>query len=208
GQYDQTHNFKIGFTYDTPFGRGQTYLTHGPGAWILGNWRFAGVLTYGNGLPVSLTSSYVLPLYGSTNGRSTPYVTSFNGWQPNWNGKFDPTVDNFFVPWCNSASAACNGPFPYQGLNTSRDGVGNMTHYNPKVLQFPALNENVSLTRSFPIKEEIRLEFRAEAFNLLNRVRFGTGSVNLQDPNFGHLTSSGDLLNTPRQLQLALKLYF
>jgi hypothetical protein len=39
-------------------------------------------------------------------------------------------------------------------------------------------------------------------------VRFGTGSINLQDQNFGHLTSSSDLLNTPRQLQLALKAYF
>jgi len=43
---------------------------------------------------------------------------------------------------------------------------------------------------------------------LFNRVRFGTGSTQCQDPNFGRLSSSGDLLNTPRQLQLALKLYF
>jgi hypothetical protein len=59
-----------------------------------------------------------------------------------------------------------------------------------------------------PIHESIRLQFRAEAFNIFNRTRFGTGTTLLQDPNFGHLTSSGDLLNTPRQLQLALKLYF
>jgi hypothetical protein len=54
----------------------------------------------------------------------------------------------------------------------------------------------------------MRIEFRAEAFNLFNRVRFGTGSTQLQDQNFGKLTSSNDLLNTPRQLQLALKFYF
>ena len=52
------------------------------------------------------------------------------------------------------------------------------------------------------------MEFRAEAFNVFNRVRFGTGSTQIQSQNFGHLTSSGDLLNSPRQLQLALKLYF
>ena len=73
---------------------------------------------------------------------------------------------------------------------------------------FPNLNENLSVTRSFPIREAIRMEFRAEGFNVLNRVRFGTGSTQIQNQNFGHLTSSGDLLNTPRQLQLALKLYF
>ena len=52
------------------------------------------------------------------------------------------------------------------------------------------------------------MEFRAEGFNVFNRVRFGAGDLNLQDQNFGRLTSSSDLLNTPRQLQLALKLYF
>jgi hypothetical protein len=66
----------------------------------------------------------------------------------------------------------------------------------------------MSVTRLFPIHESVQLEFRAEAFNGFNRVRFGTGSTQLQDPNFGRLTGSGDLLNTPRQLQLALKLYF
>jgi hypothetical protein len=48
----------------------------------------------------------------------------------------------------------------------------------------------------------------AEAFNVFNRVRFGTGSLSLQDANFGKLASSGDLVNTPRQMQLGLKLYF
>jgi hypothetical protein len=52
------------------------------------------------------------------------------------------------------------------------------------------------------------MEFRAEGFNVFNRVRFGPGDLNLQDANFGHLTSSSDLLNSPRQLQLALKMYF
>ncbi|HEY3741345.1 MAG TPA: carboxypeptidase-like regulatory domain-containing protein [Bryobacteraceae bacterium] len=211
GQFDITHNFKLGFVYDTPFGKNRKYFTSGPAAWILGNWGVNGVLTYASGQPVGITSSYVLPLYGSTNGRSTPYITSYTGWQPNYNGKFDPTVDNFFVPYCNTASASCSGPFPYQGVVTSGidTGFGNATRFNPKLRQFPNLNENLSLSRSFPIRGEgRRLEFRAEGFNVFNRTRFGTGSVNLQDPNFGHLTSSADLLNTPRQLQLALKLYF
>jgi hypothetical protein len=101
-----------------------------------------------------------------------------------------------------------SGPFPKQGLGTAYNGFGNATRYNPKVRQFPNLTENMSVTRIFPIHESIRMEFRAEAFNVFNRVRFGTGPTQLQDANFGRLTSSSDLLNTPRQLQLALKLYF
>ena len=72
----------------------------------------------------------------------------------------------------------------------------------------PNLNENVSVIRNFPVRESLRFEFRAQAFKLLNRVRFSSGSTSLQSQNFGRLTSSADLLNTPRQLQLALKLYF
>jgi hypothetical protein len=210
GQFDVTHDFKAGFVYDLPFGKGRQYLTHGFASWILGNWGINGILTYASGLPVAVTSSYTLPLY-ATGARSIPYVTSYNGWQPNWNGSFDPTVDTFLVPYCG-ATGSCTGPFPHQGdLNNPQDGnlgFGNMTRYNPKVRQFPNFNENLAVARSFPIKESIRLEFRAEAFNIFNRVRFGTGDVQLQDANFGKLTSSSDLLNTPRQLQLAMKLYF
>ena len=202
GQFDTTHNFKVGFVYELPFGKGRSYLNHGPAAWILGDWGVNGVLTYASGQPIALNSSYVLPLYGSSNGRPVPYVTSYTGWQPTWkNGSFDPSVDNFFVPYGS-------GPFPLQGQNTPYNGFGNATRFNPKVRQFGAYNENLSVARSFRFKERYRFEFRAEGFNVFNRVRFGTGTTNLQDPNFGHLTSSGDLLNTPRQLQLAGKIYF
>lgn len=198
GEYDVTHNFKFGFVYDLPFGKGRQYLTHGLGAWILGNWGINGVLTYSSGTPVGVTSTYALPLY-STAARSTPYITSYTNWQPQWkNGNFDPTVDNFLT------AAA----FPAQGLSSPDNAFGNSTRYNPKLRTFPNLNENVSVMRAFPIRESIRFEFRAEAFNLFNRVRFGTGNVSIQNQNFGKLTSSADLLNTPRQLQLALKLYF
>ncbi len=208
GEFDVTHDFKAGLVYDLPFGKGRQHLTHGPAAWILGDWGVNGVLTYASGLPVAITSSYVLPLYGATNGRSIPYISSYTGWQPNWNGNFDPSVDSFLVPYCTAKTANCTGPFPNQGLTTADNGFGNATRYNPKVRQFPNLNENLALARTFHIKESVRMEFRAEAFNVFNRVRFGAGDLNLQDQNFGRLTSSSDLLNSPRQLQLALKLYF
>ena len=114
---------------------------------------------------------------------------------------FDPSVDSFFVPYGT-------GPFPLQGTGTALNGLGNETRYNPKLRLFPNLNENLSIAKSFPLKEKVRIDIRAEAFNVFNRVRFGTGSTQLQSTTFGKLTSNGDLLNTPRQMQLAAKLYF
>ncbi len=66
----------------------------------------------------------------------------------------------------------------------------------------------MSVTKSFPIHEKMRVEFRAEAFNVFNRVRFGTGSTQLQNSQFGVLVGAGSQINTPRNLQLALKFYF
>jgi hypothetical protein len=199
GQYDVTHNFKLSAVYDLPIGKGKPFLNKGVGAYVLGGWRLSAIGFYSSGQPIGVTTSYSLPIF---NGRTPAYVTSYDGWRAQTkSGSFDPQVDNFFVPYGS-------GPFPLQGTNTPLNGLGNETRYNPKVRQFPNLNENLSLAKTFQIREKLRLDFRAEAFNVFNRVRFGTGSTQLQSTTFGHLTSNGDLLNTPRQMQFAAKLYF
>ena len=120
------------------------------------------------------------------NGRSTPYTTCYDGWAgATQGGSFDPPA-----PVAPFLRAVQSGPFPAQGLN-ALNRFGNTTRYNPKLRTFPSLTENMSVTRVFPIHESIRLEFRAEAFNVFNRVRFGTGPTQLQDPE----------LRTPHQLK-------
>jgi len=203
GQYDVTHNFKIGLVYDLPFGKSKRFLTSGVAAAVLGNWRVSSTDFYSSGQPLSIGTNTSLNIF---NGRTPAYVTSYDGWLATPKGnKFDPSVDNIFVPYQT-------GPFPVQNSNIPGfNGIGNVTRYNPKARQFGNFNENISIAKAIPIRESIRVEFRAEAFNVLNRVRFGIGPntpTTVQDPNFGHLTSSGDLLNTPRQIQFALKLYF
>ncbi len=197
GQYDVTHNIKFGVVYDLPFGKGRKYLTSGIASAVLGNWRVSSTNYYASGQPVGISTTVAQNIFG---GRNVPFITSYDGWQPaQWkNGSFDPAVDNFLVPYKT-------GPFPDQSLYT---GIGNATRYNPKVRQFANLNENVSIGKVFPIHESLRLDFRAEAFNVFNRVRFGTGNTSLQSTAFGRLSGSNDLLNTPRQMQFALKLYF
>ena len=204
GEYDVTHDFKFSAVYDLPFGKGRKYATHGPAAWVVGGWRISSINLYASGTPVGVSTSYSLPIYASGDAGATrqpAYVTSYNGWQPSYSGSFDPSKDNFFVPYGT-------GPFPTQGAGTAYNLIGNETRFNPKLRLFPNLNENMSATKTFPIRESMRLEFRAEAFNVFNRVRFGTGSTQLQSQTFGVLSGSGSQLNTPRQLQLALKLYF
>jgi hypothetical protein len=77
------------------------------------------------------------------------------------------------------------------------------------VRAFPNYNENVSLAKAFRLTEQKRLDFRWEAFNLFNRTVFdatnSSTTTNLDSPLFGVISSQ---LNAPRQMQLALKLYW
>ena len=53
--------------------------------------------------------------------------------------------------------------------------------------------------------EKMKVQFRIEAFNLFNRTVFDTGSTNLDSATFGLVTSQ---VNNPRQMQVALKIYW
>ncbi len=66
-------------------------------------------------------------------------------------------------------------------------------------------NVDLGLVRSFRIGGERQVQFRLEAFNVLNRVQRGLPVASLNAPNFGVITSTaGDA----RILQLALKYVF
>jgi hypothetical protein len=55
------------------------------------------------------------------------------------------------------------------------------------------------------MREGSKLQFRAEAFNSLNHPQFGGVQDTFGDSNFGDVTSQ---VNSPRQIQLGLQLYF
>ena len=202
GQFDVTHNFKLAGIYELPFGPGKSMFNKGVSAFVIGGWRVSGVALYSSGLPLGLGTSVGTPSVLFAGG-NRPLISTYDGWRgATAAGDFNPSTDRFVQP----ASF-----FPAQVGNQfagTTQYFGNQTRYNPKFRQLPNLTENLSIAKSFRISEKARLDFRAEAFNLFNRQRFGTGSLQIQNSQFGQLTSSGDLLNSPRSMQMALKLYF
>jgi hypothetical protein len=190
GQFDQTHVFKFSTLYDLPFGKGRKWMNHGFLTHVIGGWRVSAIQVYSSGLPIALQRNNPLPIF---NGITRPLIDTYDNWRgPIAGDKFDPNVDRFFQP---------KSFFPAQPAGA----FGNATRYNPKVRTFWGQNENVSLAKSFPIRENFRVDLRAEAFNVLNRTIFGTGSTNLDSATFGLVTNQA---NDPRQMQLALKLYW
>jgi hypothetical protein len=189
GQFDQTHILKLSTLYELPFGRGRRWLREGIASHIIGGWRLSGIQFYSSGFPLAISRNNPLPLF---NASARPFVTAFDNWRaPVQGDEFDPGVDRFLD----------RAAFPAQPAHL----FGNATRYNPKVRTFPSFNENVSLAKSFQFSESARLDFRWEAFNLFNRVLFNTGSTNLNSNTFGVVNGQ---VNDPRQMQLALKLYW
>ncbi|MGH9720459.1 MAG: TonB-dependent receptor domain-containing protein, partial [Bryobacteraceae bacterium] len=189
GQYDLTHAVKMSTIFELPFGKGRKWLnTGGLVNAILGGWRLGGIQTYFSGNPIALTRNNPFPIF---NGTTRPTVTSYDNWRAPLKGDdFDPGVDRFLD----------RSVFPAQP-----SAFGNVTRYNPNVRSFPNFNENVSLGKSFAFGESRRVDFRWEAFNLLNRVRFGTGSASLDSQTFGVVNTQA---NDARQMQVALKIYW
>ena len=69
----------------------------------------------------------------------------------------------------------------------------------PGILQF-----DLGVSRLFPVRERQRIEFRAEAFNALNRLNASNPTATLNSANFGKILSAAD----PRIMQVALKFVF
>jgi len=191
GRYDQTHAVKLSTIYELPFGKGRKWMNQGGLAnGLLGGWRISGIQSYFSGFPLALTRNNPFPIF---NGGTRPTVTSYDNWRAPLKGDdFDPAVDRFLD----------RSVFPAQ----QPIAFGNVTRLNPKVRAFPTFNENISIGKSFPLfSESRRLDVRWEAFNLFNRVVFGTGSTSLDSTAFGVVTNQA---NAQRQMQVALKLYW
>jgi hypothetical protein len=62
-------------------------------------------------------------------------------------------------------------------------------------------NMDLSISKSFSIAENKRLQFRAESFNFTNTPAFGQPGATLNGLGVGQITSAGD----PRRIQFGLK---
>ncbi|HYP13379.1 MAG TPA: hypothetical protein VEQ63_05615, partial [Bryobacteraceae bacterium] len=79
------------------------------------------------------------------------------------------------------------------------------TRFNSIRTERPA-SADVSLFKTFPIRERLRLQFRAEAFNLTNTPWFPAPATGLGSTNAGVVTLAQQ--NDPRNIQLALRVTF
>jgi len=200
-QSDQTHSIKLNYSYELPFGKGKKWANQGIAGHVVGGWRIAAVQTYNSGTPMSISPGYNLRIPGAGNRIS---VTDYEGWRavPK-NGKFDPFVDVWWDVNVMNKTPATSVPSGAK-VWVSKTQFGNATQRNPKIRSPWNHGENVSVARTFKFTERFRLDLRWEAFNLLNRHRWGGPSSSLTSNNFGQVLSASGV----RQMQGGLKLYW
>jgi hypothetical protein len=187
GRFDQTHSIKLNTVYELPWGPGKRWLTSGAASHILGGWRIAAVQSYVSGLPIGVTTSAPLPIF---NGTNRPNLTGADWRAPLAGDEFDPLVDRFL----NRAAFV-------QPVGE----LGNAPRINGDVRRFWNLSENISVAKTISVADGLRLDVRMEAFNVFNRVVWGAPNTDFNSANFGQITTQG---NSPRQMQLGLKLYW
>ncbi len=165
--------------WDLPFGKS------GPSAvrFIIGGWQANAIATIEKGSPISLAASV-------TGGGNRPNVVA---------GISDRVENQSLNQWFNKDAFSIPTDYTF----------GNVSRTLPDVLGPGMCTVDTSLFKNFRIAERKRIEFRAEAFNLMNAPTFDVPGRTIGSATFGVVTATqSTTLAHPRNMQFALRLVF
>jgi hypothetical protein len=182
--FDLTHVLATNWVYELPFGPGKRFQTGRRAAdYVLGNWQLNGIVTIRSGAPYNITVPGDIANTGNSSYMRANLVGNPNLSSPGPSPGY----------WINTAAFAA--PAAYTFGNFGRDRL-RADYFR---------NFDLSVFRQFRITESKRIEFRAEAFNTFNTPTFSAPAGSITSATFGKVTG---IANSPRQLQLGLKILF
>jgi hypothetical protein len=189
--FDVRNAAVVSASYALPFGRGKHFLNSGRGMenTLAGGWTINSIVTLQGGFPFTPQLSYNPSNNGDTRNPVRPFVNpAFTG----------PVILGTPNQWFNPAAflAPPNNSGFYGNL-------GRDTLIGPGLATW-----DLSLLKDTALREGLSLQFRAEAFSLLNRANFNTPNAVVftsagVSPTAGIITSTS---TSSRQIQLGLKL--
>jgi Carboxypeptidase regulatory-like domain len=187
-QINNNHVFTASVIYQLPFGKGKKYgnSLSNAGNEIVSGWELTVIERATSGFPIFIIDSNAFPSGVNFENNGSSIMRPNQTCAPNLS---NPTLGEWFNTSCFSI------PAPGELGNASRTPVSG-PHF---------INTDFSVIKHFPIRESIRLDFRAEFFNLWNHAQFGLPAPDIQSPTFGVVNST---VNNPRVMQFALKLLF
>jgi hypothetical protein len=186
---DQRHAFVGTMMYELPFGRGKQWGSNWSRALdnVLGGWQFNNIVSLGTGTPFDVTIDGVRPdITGPASTGSLQLVNNGAGRQ--W---LSAPTGTFVDPPKNGS-----GKFTRPGT------LGRNHFYGPGYGTWDA-----SLFKNFTLTERVKMQFRAEGFNILNHPQYINPDSNVNDgSSFGAINNTREF--SERQIQFAFRFMF
>jgi Carboxypeptidase regulatory-like domain len=204
--FDRTHRLVLNYTWNLPKLVSERNKAI---AKLVNGWALSGIMTLQSGLPFSILDSAAGTLFGPatlyTTGDLAPGATLKDASR---SGSVSSRVNEFF-----NTSAFVPAPFiPSGGLIDGKypvSGGGGTVFGNlgRNILRGPDQQDfDIAAIKTTPLTERVKLIFRWEIFNVLNRPNFANPSDDVSTPStFGVISA---LTVNPRIMQYALKLQF
>ncbi len=198
--FDTRNRLVVAPLYELPIGKGKMLnINNRLVDAIIGGWQAGGIMTLQNGIPVSLT-------IGGADRSNTQSTYD----RPDATGQASAASNPSTAGWWNRGAFVENAPGAF-------GNVGRDTAIAPGLF---SINAEVHKNWRMPYNEHHQVQFRVEAFNVLNHPNFGEPNANILQgsqiagqpataPHAGFGTISTLLSGVPmRQLQLGLKYTF
>jgi len=190
---DVSQRLVISYVLDLPFGPGKRYLSDASGvkAKLVGGWGVDGITIFQKGFPLALSN-------GNAN-----YTTTFGGGsRPNVVAgckKGTPAGVAKIGEWFNTACFTSPADFTY----------GDESRTDPTLRSSGVNNWDFALFKktTFGPDERFGIGFRAEFFNMFNRMQWAPPNTSVGSSQFGQVTSIYPGTN-PRLIQFGLKFTF
>jgi hypothetical protein len=221
--YDQPLADTTSIVYDLPYGHGRHFGKNANFVMneLLGGWQLTTINTMTSGLPFNLnysssSSSSTVPIGTPTGTTQSPisllYTTDLATLRPQHitgtplklapSARVKKAASLSYLPGPGT-NGVLTYDYPSYTLYGNTSAYGNVSRNSLRSYAF--YQTDLGLHKAFQLwSSASNLDFRAEAFNVLNKVNYQAPDPNISDGSFGTITS-----NYPaRQLQLALKLIF
>jgi len=200
-RYDALHQANAYLVYQLPFCRGRSVGNHMNRALdaFVGGWEVTTTWRQSSGLPTSVgdgsrwATNWELSSYATPNGQPIPQTSSLHIAQA-VSGAPAPNL------WADPKAALAGFQETMAGQTGSRNTLRGDGFFNVDT----GLYKNFTM----PWSEKQKLQFRWEAYNVTNTVRFDPNSANLSltsTAKFGQLTGT---LGSARQMEFALRFSF